>query len=255
MGQRFGPTAPLRRGTLLPPPPDWGAAAQSLGGIWRPPFELPADWGPRDLEAIAREILSLTNAWRQGRRLAPVAAHPDLTRLAAERAAGMALTDWYGEHTDPNPNHPFRLLHEIVGYEYAPAGIAAEALACGLIAGWQRSGERTHLEDPDVTDAGAAVARSIRTGYVYAALWLGRPWSQAVWFEIANRADAAAAYRIGELTFPLPPGGVRGHHRYHPEEVTIFLPGPEAVGPTIRPADGERIAIIRAGGGYQVRRG
>lgn len=106
--------------------------------------------------------------------------------------------------------------------------------------------------DPDVTETGAAVARSDKSGYYYAVQMFGRPKSAAVEFKIDNRAGGTVEYAIGEQAFTLPPRYVRTHTRCRPAELTFRWPGEKATPTTVKPAAGDRLVVTRDGGEYRV---
>src|SRR5262249_45324930 len=130
-------------------------------------------------------------------------------------------------------------------------GFTTDELASKFVEGWKNlPPHRKNMLNPDVTETGAAVARSAETGYYYAVQMFGRPKSLAFEFEIANRAGAEVTYKVGDESFTLKPRYVMKHTVCVPTDVTFQWP--DAAGEagkggsqTIRPtANGERYAVV-----------
>jgi uncharacterized protein YkwD len=207
-----------------------------------------------DLPEVVKRIVARTNEFRKAEGRPPVEVDPKLAETAQYFADFMARTDKYGHTADGHRpaerakkhGYDYCLIDENIAYQFSSAGFATKDLAGGFFTGWKESpGHRRSMLDPDVTATGVAVARSETTGYFYAVQMFGRPRSKAIEFRIANRSDAAVEYTIGDETFSLAPRYTRTHTRCRPSDVTMKW----ADGPTVRPGNGDRYAVVRGDSG------
>jgi hypothetical protein len=169
----------------------------------------------------------------------------------------MARTDTYGHTADGKrpatraQQHGYHacIIAENIANYYSPSGITTEALAQWFFQGWKQSpGHRQNMLDPDVTETGVAVAQSKQTGYWYAVQMFGRPLSQRLTFQVANRANVGIDYVLGGRTLPLPPRSTRTHQRCRPAELVFQWPD-EQERTTVHPQNGERYTVVREDSG------
>jgi uncharacterized protein YkwD len=213
-----------------------------------------------DLNEAAKLIIDQTNAFRKQEGQAPLSINPKLTDAARYFAGYMARTGKYGHTADDQrpadraTKHGYEscILAENIAYQYHSLGFTTADLAQQFFEGWKNSpGHRKNMLDADVTETAVVLAQDAGSGYYYAVQLFGRPKSQSIQFQIANQTDATVEYQVGSQTFPLPPGYIRTHQRCRPAE--LKLPSPEgkdgAAG--LRPASGDRYAIV--GEGKQVK--
>src|SRR4051812_8958922 len=186
--------------------------------------------GDADVAKVTALIVERTNDFRKAEKREPVKTNPDLTKTAEYFAKFMAKTGKYGHEADGSKpaeratkhGYEYCIVLENIAYQYNSEGFTTEALATGLVKGWQDSpGHRKNMLDPDVTETGVAVARSEKTGYYYAVQMFGRPKSLAVVFKIVNHTDAALEYTIGEDKYTLEPRYTQTHTRCRAGEVTF----------------------------------
>jgi len=213
-----------------------------------------------DLRQVVKEIVRKTNEFRREQERKPVTENGKLMETARYFADYMARTDTYGHTADgkrpaqraKEHGYEYCIVLENIAYEYNSEGFTTDTLAKGFFEGWKHSpGHRRNMLDADVSETGVAVARSARTGYYYTVQMFGRPRSQAIEFQIANRSDVAVDYRIAGQSFSLPPGIIRTHQRCRSAEVTMRLPGGETR--TVRPEGGDRFAVVKEGEGLKLR--
>lgn len=215
-----------------------------------------------DLAEVVKGIISRTNSFRQeeGRRKLEV--NPKLTETARYFAEFMSRTDKYGHHADGNRpaqrakkrGYDYCIVSENIAYEFNSAGFTTEELTHGFFQGWKHSpGHRENMLKPNVTEIGAAVARSEQSGYYYAVQMFGRPKSLSIEFQITNNSTTAIEYKLGRRTFPLPPRHVRTHQMCHPEELIFRWPGKQK-STAVQPNNGDRYAIQKEDEKFQVRR-
>jgi uncharacterized protein YkwD len=230
----------------------------------RPPAAKPRqDDKQPDLAAVAQGIMRRTNAFRQAEGRQPVTPHPQLMQTARDFARFMARTDRYGHTADGRRpaerarqhGYTYCIVSENIATSYSSTGSTTETLAERFTQGWQHSpGHRKNMLDPDVTETGVAVARSPQSGYYYAVQMFGRPRTQQLTFQIANRSNTSVEYTIGENTLPLPPRATRTHQRCRPAEVTLQWPDTQEQ-TTVQPQDGSRYTIVQEDTGtFRLRR-
>jgi len=216
-----------------------------------------------DLAEVTERVVRRTNDFRGAEGLPKVEVNPKLGETAKYFADYMARTDKYGHTADGNRpagrakkhGYDYCLVSENIAYQYNSAGFTTEKLAQEFFEGWKHSpGHRKNMLDPDVTETGVAVARSVETGYYYAVQMFGRPKSKAIEFVITNQSEATVEYKIGDRTFPLPPRLIRTHQRCRPTEVTFRWPGTEGEARVVQPSNGDRFVVVGEKGAFQLKK-
>jgi uncharacterized protein YkwD len=216
-----------------------------------------------DLAKAAASITDRTNAFRKKEGRTPVAANAKLTATAKYFADYMPKSDEYGHTADGKGpadrakahGYAYCIVLENIAYAFDSRGFDTGPLAEKFFTGWRESpGHRRNILDSDVTETGVALARSEKTGYYYAVQMFGRPKSLAIEFKIENRAGVAITYAIGEKTFDLPPRVTRTHTRCRPAEVTFRWPGKDGPKAVVKPASGDRFAVMKDGDTLAVKK-
>jgi len=136
---------------------------------------------------------------------------------------------------------------ENIAWVQSSAGFSTGELATRLMEGWKRSPEhRRNLLDPAVTDTGAGLAHSARTGRWYAVQMFGRPRAASIVFSIENPTGTAVHYRTARESFVLEPGVTRTHRLCVPQPVVF-----EGVSgaSTLEPQAGEQWIVQPDGAG------
>ena len=218
--------------------------------------------GSPDPDEVTELVVRLTNEFRVQEGRKEVVVNGQLLAAARYFAGYVAKTGQFSHEADGSTpgdrakQHGYDqcIVSENIAYQYSSTGFATRQLAQGFVEGWKNSpGHRKNMLDPDVTETGAAVARS-KPGHYYAVQMFGRPASQAVKFSIANRSNAALRYRIGNTAFSLAPRQTRTHQQCRSDEVTFDWPGKQPA-TTVSPKDGDRLAIVRTeSGGFSLNR-
>jgi uncharacterized protein YkwD len=213
-----------------------------------------------DLSRVATQIVERTNDFRKSEKRAPVKGNPELTKAAEYFAKFMAESGKYGHEADGSKpadrakkyGYAYSIVLENIAYMYNSEGFTTDALAGGLVKGWEDSpGHRKNMLDPDVTETGVAVARSEKTGYFYAVQMFGRPKSLAVEFKLANRSDATLEYTIGDKAYTLEPRYTQTHTQGRPAEITFQSPkGLQAV----KAGTGDKFTVTGKNGTYQIKK-
>jgi uncharacterized protein YkwD len=237
---------------------------------------------PREeLAAVAEQIITQSQAFRQQQHVGAVEVDPQLMETAQYFAQYMAKTNQYGHQADgqrPSQRakahgYDYCIVSENIGYVFSSQPLTDEALAQEFVDGWKRSPEhRQNMLAPDVTQIGAAVAQSADSGYSFAVQMFGRPESAATRFELVNETSAVLRYRIGERTLELPPRYTRLHKRCQTGPITLVTPdaAPSAAAPSdaaeptaadsapisFVPQPGERLVVVEgADGRLELQRG
>lgn len=216
-----------------------------------------------DLPLAIQQIIGRTNAFRKQENHRPVEANPQLSEAAAYFADYMARTSQYGHEADGGRpasranryGYDHCIISENIAYQYNSARFTPEELASSLVEGWKRSpGHRRNMLDPDVSDTGVAVARSVKTGYYYAVQMFGRAKSSTIAFAIANRSGTTVTYKLGDQRFPLSPRLTRSHERCRPAQLMLLPTGGEGEVPPVQPENGDRFVVLRENGSLAIRK-
>jgi uncharacterized protein YkwD len=211
-------------------------------------------------EDAERRVLVLTNDLRKERGLQPVRSDSRLAQAAHDFAAYIAKTENL-EHDADGSTPPDRakkrgynycMIAENLASEYSSAGFTAEALASNIVRGWSEStSHRLNMLQPDVTEAGIAIASGPRSGEYYAVQMLGRLLSQVVKFRITNGTGETVRYQYRDRVLTLTPKQSRNHESCVNGDVRVEWPGKQQPS-TARPKDGERYTIERSEGVYRL---
>jgi uncharacterized protein YkwD len=207
-------------------------------------------------------IVRSTNEFREEEGRREVKVDAKLNATARYFASYMARTGDYGHYADGSRpeeraakhSYDYCIVSENIAYYYSTAGITTEDLMRGFVRGWRRSPEhRKNMLDPDVTEIGAAVARSQQTGYYYSVQMFGRPKSKLMKFMVRNNSDTAIRYEIADRTFSLPPRVTRTHRQCRPAELTVQWPT-EQESTAVQPNNGDHYTVIRDDEGFRLKR-
>ncbi|MBO0700591.1 MAG: CAP domain-containing protein [Zavarzinella sp.] len=210
-----------------------------------------------DLAAVTKAIVEQTNAFRKSEKRPEVAINAKLVDAARGFAEYMAKTGRYGHTADgSNPGeraakekYEYCIVLENIAYAFRSEGFTSEELTKTFVEGWQKSpGHRKNMLDPDVTETGVAVARSEKTGHYFAVQMFGRPKSQAIKFQLANRTEKEVSYKVGDKEFKLPAQYVRTHELCRPAEMTF------GEAEAVKPETGSRFAVVEEGGKVRVKK-
>src|SRR5262249_31422403 len=251
--------------TLLIPTVARGQSAQhdDVEVIDAPAFKS-ADEKKPDLAAVTKYIVEKTNEFRVKEGRPRVTVDTKLTETARDFADYMARTGRYGHTADGSRPADRAAKHgdedcivaENIAYAFDSAGFTSDELGKKFVERWKESpGHRKNMLDPDVTQTGAAVARSEKTGYYFAVQVFSRPKSQAVEFKVENRSSATVTYRIGEKEFSLPPRYTRTHEQGRPTEVAFELTAGGKAAPESRKAEtGAKFVVLEERGALRVKK-
>jgi hypothetical protein len=195
------------------------------------------------------------NGFRQQERRGKLEANPKLAETAQAFAEYMARTNRFSHTADGNrPGNRVRahgydycIIAENIAYQYSSGGFSPDELAQGFFDSWENSAEhKKNMLDADVTETGIGVARSDDTGYFYAVQLFGRPRSQSVRFQIANRSDATVDYQIGARTYHLLPRYTMTHEQCRPGAVQFRWSEDAGQEPeALKPENRAKYAVVR----------
>jgi uncharacterized protein YkwD len=261
---RLYPVPALVAALLLAPAPGYSQSTQhgDVEILDAPPYRSPDEKKP-DLTAVARYIVDKTNDFREEEGRPRVTLNEKLTETARDFADYMARTGRYGHTADgrhpadraASRGYEYCVISENIAYAFDSAGFTTDELGKNFVEGWKRSpGHRKNMLDPDVTETGAAVARSEKTGYYYTVQMFGRPKSLSLEFKVVNKSPATVTYRIGDRAFTLPPRYIRTHEQCRPTEVTFELPAGGRTATESFKAENQRQFVIVDDGGLRVKK-
>lgn len=199
---------------------------------------------PPELDAAARQIVRLTNQFRQGESLGGLETNARLTEAAQVFAEFMARTGKYGHRADGQSpvqrataqGYEHCLVAENIAYQASSSGFDTQALAKGFVEGWKQSPEhRANMLLAAPTQTGVAIAGD-QGGRYFAVQMLGRPAAQSIRFEIVNRSGGAVHYRMEGNSYQLGPRVTRTHKRCTAAQIELGQK-------TLRVGDGERLIV------------
>lgn len=215
-------------------------------------------------DRVARIIIDATNRFREDEHRSTLRVNKQLTETARAFARYMAENDRYGHHADgqqpadraKKQGYDYCIVLENIAYYYNSAGTRSEEMSQEFFHGWKNSpGHRRNMLDRDVSETGVAIARSAKSGHYYAVQLFGRPASERIEFQLANRLGMAIEYKVLDKTFSLEPRTVRIHQVCRPLEVTLTWPGADgkALTRTFKPVTGKRYVLRKdEKGGLQI---
>ncbi|HEV7803690.1 MAG TPA: CAP domain-containing protein [Burkholderiales bacterium] len=210
---------------------------------------------PAFTQEVEQRVTALTNDLRKQNGLQPVQPEARLTETARAFAGYLANTGKLEHDADGTTpadrvkkrGYTYCLVAENLASEYNTAGFTVDTLSRNVVQGWRES--PTHLGNmlqPDVTQIGVGVARSGKDGEYFAVQVFARPMSQAVKFQVTNRANAAVRYDYRKRSVTLAAKQTRTHESCVSGEIRIESPGLDL--PT-HPKNGGRYAIVESGKG------
>ncbi|NEX20831.1 CAP domain-containing protein [Thiorhodococcus mannitoliphagus] len=206
------------------------------------------------------EILEQTNQLRRQQGLEALDVNTALTATAADFAQFMASSDRYGHEADGNTpgerarshGYDYCVLAENIAYYLSTASPSHREVARSLIEGWQDSpGHRQNMLEPDVTEVGIGVARSIESGRIYAVQVFGRPKSEHDQFRIRNASGTRIEYSLGGAQYPLSAGHTRTHRVCRAQPLSLLDAASEA---RLLPSNGDTFEVIAATSGALILR-
>lgn len=137
--------------------------AASHGGYWAIGFAAPA---LDDMDALAVEVLRLTNAARGKHGLAPLALNPELNRSAQFHADFMAGNDCFDHKCRREPELSKRIDNTGYVWRAIAENIAAgQTSAAEVVEGWMNSpGHRANILNPAYSELGVGYTLLDRDG-------------------------------------------------------------------------------------------
>jgi len=220
-------------------------------------FTVPGHAASVDEAGMVDSLYGETDAFRSRAGVSTVTPEQHLEGAARDFAQFMARTGRYGHEADGRSpaqrvraqGYDYCIVSENIAYEYNSAGYTTPALAAAFANGWEHSPpHRRNLLDADVTDTGAAVARSGADGRYYAVQLFALPASRSTAFRIVNESGAPVRYRMAGRAYTLAPRSTGSHQRCRLVAVTFDAPRGQAA-TTIRPLRGETYMVTRAPSG------
>ncbi len=167
-----------------------------------------------ELDQVTKQLMEGTNQFRKQEGRRELKSQPQLVATARDFAEYLARNEKLSHEADgSNPRERVKkhqydpcIVAENIAYEYNSEGFSSENLARRFMDGWKKSpGHRKNLLDPDILEAGMAVAHSKDPTKFYAVQVFGRPQSEAVEFSIVNQTNATIEYQLADQKFTLKP--------------------------------------------------
>jgi uncharacterized protein YkwD len=215
-----------------------------------------------DLARVARLVVEDTNAYRRAEDRSRLAPNEKLAEAAREFARFMARTGEYGHAADgrqpwdraQSHGYDYCYVAENIAYHYDARGFDTARLAKQVFEGWKGSaGHRGNMLQAGVAETGVGLARSDKTGYIYAVQMFGLPRSARVAFRVRNESRTPVRYRLGERRFDLAPRAIRSHETCASEAIAFEKPA-AACTRTYAPANGDEFVLAAEGEGVCARR-
>ncbi len=205
-----------------------------------------------DLSESVKEVIRLTNAFREKEELTAVKVDPRLTNAAQKFSDFMARTDRFGHKADgttpaeraKKAGYAYCIVAENIAYEFSSGEFSAEELATAFVDGWKASpGHRRNMLDEDVIETGVAIARGAKSGYFFAVQIFGRPKSKAMEFSIANESSATFEYKMGDRKLTLAPRQTRTHEVCRRRDMAFGWRDAGDEVQSVEPHDGDHFAV------------
>ena len=216
-----------------------------------------------DLGEVTTLIMEGTNRFRKQEGRGELQSQPLLVATARDFADFLARTDKFSheadgsEPTERAKKHDYApcIVAENIAYEYSSAGFETEDLTRRFIEGWKKSpGHRKNMLDPDLLEAGMAVAQSKESGKYYAVQVFGRPRSAAIEFSVANESEAQVEYRLDDENLSLEPRFTRTHQQCRASDLRFAWTEAEGKPESFQPGQGDRFIVTKEQGKYRVSR-
>lgn len=96
----------------------------------------------------------------------------------------------------------------------------------------------------EATEIGAAIVRTTRNGSYYGVALMGRPRSESITVQVANRGPLGVRYEIGGRAYRLAPRSARTHTLCSRSPLVMSFPGGAV--DRVMPADGQRYSAGQA---------
>jgi len=134
-----------------------------------------SDGGDRGLTMTAaeRQMVDLVNAARKEANVPPLAANPELSRVARFKSEDMAAGGYFS-HDSPTYGSPFQMMEDF-GISFSAA---AENIACNQTVEWAHAalmnsqGHRANILNPDYTEIGIGIVDGGPCGAMYTQMFL-----------------------------------------------------------------------------------
>jgi hypothetical protein len=212
---------------------------------------------------VAKLILESTNRLREQEGRVELKQERQLESTAGDYAEHLARTDKLSHEADGSDPRERAIKHgyspcivaENIAYQFSSAGFQNADLAREFMESWRKSpGHLKNLLDPDILEAGMAVARSSQSGKYYAVQVFGRPSTAAIKFAVVNESGTKIEYRVGEERLTLQPRVTRTHEACVASRLSFSWPEGSGNAETFEPARGDRFIVGKVQGKFRVRR-
>lgn len=195
-------------------------------------FKLDPGAATADVDAAAKSIVELTNAFRKKEGLSEQKINPELTATAKDFAKFMASTHKYGHEADGKTaaqraeahKYAYCIVLENIAMQFRSDGFKTDDLAKAFTQAWIDSpGHRANMVNPHAVETGVGVAMSANGAY-YAVQLFGRPKSMMFTIKVTNSSRSKITYTLGEDSFEIVPRMTRTHGMCIPTPINFTLP-------------------------------
>jgi hypothetical protein len=205
----------------------------------------------------------MTNAFRESKGMTTIRLNPQLNATANSFAEFMAANEKYGHKADGSTpsdrakqhGYAYCLLSENIAYVHRSNGKSADELAQQFFDGWKNSEEhRENMLDPDIRETGVAIHYNESNGNYYAVQMFGRPKSDTIRIQVANRSKNTVHYVLRSKEFDLEPRSTRTHELCRPSELDFRGTKPTETGKLLPTRHGDTFVVTDGNDGIQIQR-
>ncbi|MCX7772372.1 MAG: CAP domain-containing protein [Clostridia bacterium] len=121
-----------------------------------------------DLSQDEKLLLDLINKERAASNVPPLAADPELMKVARLKATDMSQNNYFS-HFSPTYGSPFDMMRQFgITFKAAAENIAGNSTVQGAVSSWMKSeGHKTNIMNPTYNFTGIGIAKNNKYGYVF----------------------------------------------------------------------------------------
>jgi len=129
--------------------------------------------GTADLSQMEKQLLDLINQERAKNNLSPLAADPELMKVARTKAEDMTKNNYFS-HYSPTYGSPFDMMRQFgISFKAAAENIAGNSTVEGAVSAWMKSeGHRNNILNPNYNYTGIGISKSAKYGYVFVQMFI-----------------------------------------------------------------------------------
>jgi len=126
-----------------------------------------------DLSQQEKLLLDLINQERAKNNIPPLAADPELMKVARTKADDMTKNNYFS-HYSPTYGSPFDMMRQFgISFKAAAENIAGNSTVEGAVSSWMKSeGHRNNILNPNYNYTGIGISKSTKYGYVFVQMFI-----------------------------------------------------------------------------------